>query len=180
MDGESLEFVKLLRNLEYIGEDAVYCCHSLTSIFIPPSCREIGDCAFYGCIKLKIFNVTQHTTLGESVIVGCTALHEASSFETNENWLGFYRNYAGINQWIKNINQSEECALHRACSVCNPSEDADYEILMQQGPSSLHKRNQIGITPHRYLQENPFVDFHIDEQKLIQCFALGMMGEIIS
>ena len=37
----SLVFVKLSRNLEYIGELAFIYCLSLTSIFIPPSCTEM-------------------------------------------------------------------------------------------------------------------------------------------
>ena len=41
----SLIFIKLSRNLEFIGTFAFSSC-SLTSIFIPPSCREIGVYAF--------------------------------------------------------------------------------------------------------------------------------------
>ena len=175
---KSLLFVRLSRNLEYIGVCAFSGCISLTSIFIPPSCREICSSAFDGCSELIIFSVPRNTQLGDDVIFGCTALLEASSFESDED--GNYENHVEVNWWIKNMNQSEECALHRACSAYNPSKDAVYEILMQQGLPSLHKKNQIGITPYRYLQENPFADFHIDEQKLINRFVLGMMGEIIS
>ena len=38
----SLKFVKLSRSLEYIGEWVFNWCESLTSIFIPPSCRKIS------------------------------------------------------------------------------------------------------------------------------------------
>ena len=171
----SLEFVKLSRNLEYIGYISFSHCKSLISIFIPPSCREIGREAFRDCKKLIIFTVPRHTTLGNKLIAN-TALFEASPYDSDQN--GFYFNIEGVNQWIKNINgNNEEYALHRACSAFNPISDIIYEIIKRQGLVSFQKKNIVGITPLRYLEENPFAD--IDQQKLVKRYILEMMGETV-
>ena len=174
----SLEFVKLSRNLEYIGKWAFCCCESLTSIFIPPSCREIDRCAFSGCKKLIIFHVPQTTELGGNVIAR-TLLIQTSHFEADELQLdtsGDYQNSEEVNAWIKNINsQDEEYALHRACSSFNPMADIIYEIVKRKGLASFQKKNEIGITPLKYLEENPFA--HVDQQKLVKRYILALMGE---
>ncbi|GFH57049.1 hypothetical protein CTEN210_13525 [Chaetoceros tenuissimus] len=174
----SLVFVKLSRNLEYIGIEAFYYCESLPSIFIPSSCREIDDYAFVDCINLVIFSVPQHTQLGECVIAD-TALIYDSHFETDGH--GYYDDNEGdneeVNEWIQNINQNEEFALHRECASYEPSEDVIYGALKERGLSSFTVENKIGITASRYLDENPFSD--IREQNLINRLVLDMMGEII-
>ncbi|MBR1987596.1 MAG: leucine-rich repeat protein [Clostridia bacterium] len=40
--------------LEYIGENAFYDCHGITSIVIPAGVKEIGNNAFEKCINLKV------------------------------------------------------------------------------------------------------------------------------
>lgn len=62
-----LAFVRLPRNLEYIGNEAFDDCWSLTSIFIPDSCRQIGRRVFHRTAKLIIFIVPLHTELGKDV-----------------------------------------------------------------------------------------------------------------
>lgn len=47
----------------------------MTAIFIPPSCKKIGQYAFYECKNLIIFNVPRHTQVGKQVI-SKTALSE--------------------------------------------------------------------------------------------------------
>ena len=175
VDCHNLQFVRLSTNLEYIGDEAFWNCEALTSIFIPESCREIGSDAFCNCEKLIILSVPRHTTLGEDVIYG-TALIEASHFETDD--LGDYSNTEEINIWVKNMNcNNEEYALHRACSAFNPISDIIYEIVKRQGLASFKKENEIGITPLRYLEENPYAN--IDQQKLVKRYILEMMGETV-
>ncbi|GFH57059.1 hypothetical protein CTEN210_13535 [Chaetoceros tenuissimus] len=172
----SLAFVKLSRNLEYIGANVFVCCQSLPSIFIPPSCTEIDEDAFGDCIKLVILSVPQHTQLGEDIIYGTTLIAD-SHFETDGHlWYNMDDNEE-VNEWIQNINQNEEFALHRECASYEPSEDVIYGALKERGVSSFTVENKIGITASRYLDENPFSD--IREQNLINRFVLDMMGEII-
>lgn len=51
------------------------------------------------------------------------------------------------------------------------------EIVRRQGPASFKKKNKIGITPLRYLEENPFAE--IDQQNVIKRYFLDMMGETV-
>ena len=133
---------------------AFYYCEALVSIFIPPSCREIDREAFLNCEKLKIFHVSQQTELGDSIIAN-TALIKASRFETDE--YDYYQNHDDeVNEWIKNLNQDEEFALNRECASYEPSDDNIYEIIKQQGLSSIHVKNQIGLTAFEYLHKNPY------------------------
>jgi hypothetical protein len=173
-----LEFVRLSSNLEYIGSFAFEACRSLSSIFIPPSCREISDSAFYMCTKLIILSVPRQTQLGEQVI-GNTAFIKASPFEVDEN--GYYYDHnEEVNEWIKNLNQAEEFALHRECaSIEPPSEENIYEIINHQGLPSIHVKNEIGLTAFEYLQKNPYTENQIDQHKLIKRYILDLMEEII-
>ncbi|GFH44363.1 hypothetical protein CTEN210_00837 [Chaetoceros tenuissimus] len=160
----SLEFVRLSTDLEYIGYMAFRLCKSLTSIYIPPSCREIDEEAFHSCEKLIIFNVPQHTELGNNVIAR-TALKKVNIHFNNE---------VNNDEWIKDINEAEEFALHRACSSFNPLEEIIHAIVKRQGRRSLKKKNHIGVTPLQYIDTNPYTD--IEEKKIMKQYILDMMG----
>ena len=171
----SLSYVRLSRNLELIGEEAFRVCESLTSIFIPPSCRWIGDLAFERCSGLIILSVPEHTELRINVIAG-TALVTASPTSTNLS--GWYENQREVNRWIKNINgDTDDFALHRACSSYYPITEIIHAIVKRQGLKALKKKNEIGITPLQYLEENPFAD--ISQSALMKQYVLEMMGEIV-
>ena len=121
-----------------------------------------------------IFIVPDNTRIGENVIAD-TALLKASTFDPDEE--GDYENTQEVNAWIKNINDDEEFALHRACSSYNPLTDIIYEIVKRQGLKSFATKNQIGVTPLQYLEGNPFAD--IDQQNLMKRYILEMMGETV-
>lgn len=172
----SLEYIRLSRTLEYIGESTFDSCDSLHSIFIPPSCREIGDWAFFGCKKLIIFVVPTDTELDGQVIAN-TTLIEASPFETDED--GEYLNFDEVNEWIKNINgDTDEFALHRACSSYNPIIEIIHEIVTRQGLQAFYTKNELGITPLQYLAANPFAE-DIDQRALVKRYVFEMMGEVV-
>ena len=178
MGCSSLFYVQLSTSLEYIGRDAFFGCYFLTSIFIPPSCRQIDDAAFYKCEMLEILHVPQDTHLGMAVIGDTKLLEEASPFDDYK--CGNYKCAdwvitTDVNQWIKNINQADEFALHRACSSFNPLEEIIYEIVKRESIGSMKKQNSIGITPSQYLKENPYAE--IEEKKIINRYVLDMMGE---
>ncbi|GFH57227.1 hypothetical protein CTEN210_13703 [Chaetoceros tenuissimus] len=193
-----LTFVRLSRNLEFIGYKAFCKCRLLTSIFVPPSSREIDLKALASCEKLIIFHVPRHIQLGRGGVISGTALMEASPFEMyderdeenmdNEitDWIKNINNDARdeenmdneITDWIKNINNEEQYALHRACSSFNPLEDIIYGLLQREGSLEVFKRkNSIGITPSQYLEANPYAE--VREQKIINRFILEMIGEIV-
>ena len=53
----------------------IRCPRGKTSVEIPNSVTEIGDCAFYGCTGLTSIEISNNvTTIGESAFSGCTGL----------------------------------------------------------------------------------------------------------
>ena len=175
MECKSLVFVKLSRNLEYIGVRAFAESISLPSIVIPPSCREIGHCAFAFCKKLIILQVPQHTQLGENVISN-TAVFKASPFTTFSG-SGYYDNDIEVNDWIKSHHADNEFSLHRACASYNPLDEVIFDIVKRQGLKAFKQPDSIGVTASQYLSENPFSE--IEEQTIIKRYILDMMGEVI-
>ena len=161
----NVSFVKLSRNLLYIGPLAFLYCRSLTSVFIPNSCRRINEKAFLDCNELTIFNVPQHTEVPEDAL-SKTAL-EAKAQDGNFTI-----------EWVKSINEDNEYSLHRLCSSMDPSEARIYQVICEQGGlSAMARKNTIGITPSEYLAANPYAD--VDEMKLMKRFVLENMGEIV-
>lgn len=167
-----LVHVKLSRNLEYMEALAFAYCESLPSMFIPPSCREIGEGVFTGCKKLLILNVSHQTQLGEDVIAE-TALIEKSPFPTDI--IGSYENHEVVNEWIQ--NHLWLFSLHRACASYNPSEEVILEIIRRDGVNAFKKKDNIGVTASQYLSENPFTE--IKEHNIIKRYILDMAGEVI-
>ncbi|GFH61965.1 hypothetical protein CTEN210_18441 [Chaetoceros tenuissimus] len=170
----SLLFVNLSTDLEYIGRSAFYDCKSLTSIFIPPRCREIGIGAFRGCNELIIFSVPPNTRIGRNVFVK-TELFEVSPFEVDR--LGHYRNIDQVNAWVRDINASQEYALHRACCSFNPLFVIIYQIVRRNGLQAFKVPNRIDITPSQYLEANPFAQ--VDQKEIINKYIVEMMGETV-
>jgi hypothetical protein len=171
-----LEFVKLSRNLEYIGEHAFYGCQNLTSIFVPPSCREIGYQAFRCCEQLIILGLPWHVELGRGVFQK-TSLIQKSQIELDE-----YGEYDSdeeeeVVQWVKSINNEETYALHRACSSFNPIAEIVHALVKRKGIKAMRMPNSIGITPSQYLEANTFAD--ISEKEIVNKHILDMMGEIV-
>ncbi|GFH55162.1 leucine rich repeat-containing protein [Chaetoceros tenuissimus] len=176
-DCKRLSYVRLSSNLEFIGDYSFKNCHSLTSIFIPPSCKWIGYWAFNSCSKLIIFVVPQHTQLGEEVLAD-TALIRRNYFYGYVYDGGLYHDSNEIDDLIKNINgDTEEYALHRACSSYYPITEIIHGIVKRQGLKALKKKNEIGITPLQYLEENPFAE--ISQSALMKQYVLEMMGEVV-
>jgi len=54
---DSLRFIRLPQNLEYIGVGAFCYCTSLEAVFLPPTVTHIGRHAFGSCPSLRFFNL---------------------------------------------------------------------------------------------------------------------------
>lgn len=172
---KSLVYVKFSRNLYYLGTSAFFECTSLTSIFIPQTCRVMGESIFRGCKKLIIFVVPRYTWLRVNVIRD-TELFKLCPVEyDNEVDDSIYNRQ--INDWIQNRHADDQFALHRACSSDNPLLEEIYEIVKQQGLAALKKPDSIGITASKYLAENPFTE--IKEQEIIKRYINDMIGETV-
>ncbi|GFH57170.1 leucine-rich repeat domain-containing protein [Chaetoceros tenuissimus] len=164
----SLTYIKFSINIEVIEDNAFFNC-DLTSVFIPPRCRSIGFAAFKDNQNLAIFHVHSNVELGE-IVLSWTKLILESHFG------GDNRNSEEVNDWIKNINNNEKYSLHRACSSFQPLKEVIHTIIQQQGLQSFAIKNEIGITPSRYLKENPFAN--VTEKDIIRDYILKKMGEL--
>ena len=160
-----LSYVRLSRNLEYIGDNAFMHCHSLTSIFIPPTCTKIGNYAFGGCERLIIFSAPHQTQFGHEAIGG-TAFIEAFS-STNEE----------VSDLIRHLHADNRFSLHRACSSYNPLDEVILGIIKRQGLKPFQEPDRVGVTALQYLYQNPYSE--VKEQKIIKRYILDLMGEII-
>lgn len=83
-----------------------------------------------------------------------------------------------VHDWIKSINGQEEYAIHRECASCEPSIVSIIQILKDRGIKTLYSENKIGVTPSKYLTENPFHE--INEQKIINAYIFDLMGETLN
>ncbi|GFH50161.1 predicted protein [Chaetoceros tenuissimus] len=133
------------------------------------------------CEKLIILNIPQHTVLGENVI-GYTALFDASPFKKsvgNDNAEG---DVDKVNGWVKSINAGRALALHRICcstyeNEALPISEAIYQEIKELGLQVLHIENKIGITPQKYLAENPYLE-NIDEREMLKRYIVEKMGQM--
>ncbi|GFH57233.1 hypothetical protein CTEN210_13709 [Chaetoceros tenuissimus] len=84
----------------------------------------------------------------------------------------------GLDVWLKNINDYDEFALHRVCCSFEPTLEMILDTMKEKGgPKAFKVENSIGITPSRYLKENPYAD--VKEKDIIEKYVLDMMGESI-
>ncbi|GFH57223.1 hypothetical protein CTEN210_13699 [Chaetoceros tenuissimus] len=120
-----LEFIEWPLNLQFIGGSAFKCC-DLSSVFIPPRCREIKNWAFQGCRELIILNIPQDTELGNVNIV----CHETKIMDRSP-YTEF--NAREFNEWNKNINNGDEFALHRVCSSFEPTLEMILDTMKEKG-----------------------------------------------
>ncbi|GFH43794.1 hypothetical protein CTEN210_00267 [Chaetoceros tenuissimus] len=171
---KKLAFVKLSMNLEYIGEYAFSGC-DISSVFIPSTCREIYDFAFLSNKNLSIFHVPQDIQLGDNII-GYTALAEASPFDATATERYGQAVNDNINQWLKNMNNGETFSLHRACSSFQPLKEVIHTIIQEKGLKAFREKNSAGITPSRYLKENPYTT--LNEKEIIREYVMKMMGDV--
>lgn len=162
---ENLIFIKWSLRLEYIG-DAAFCDCNLPSVFIPPRCRQIGHVAFVYNTRLTIFNVSKDTELGAHVILSSKLIQRCPHTDSE-----------AMNTWLKNINDHENFALHRLCSSFEPTLEMILDTMIEKGGLSAFKvENSIGISPSRYLKENPYA--HVTEMEIIEKYFLKMTGEL--
>ena len=179
-----LVYVKWSINMEYIGGDAFNDCN-LSSAFIPPRCREIRDRAFQANKNLSIFHVPQDTELGRDILP-CTAIARASCLYPIPDPMRVKRPRTSpdaelarsnnMNQWLKNMNNDDTCALHRACTSYQPLKEVIHTIIQEKGLKAFRQENDAGITPSQYSKENPYSA--LPEKEIIREYLMKAMGEV--
>jgi len=166
----SLVYIKWSINIEVIKHGAFYGC-DLSSVFIPPRCREIGGLAFINNGDLSIFKFPEEVQFGGENFYG-TELMEKSPY----SYSNIHRNSRRMENWVRNLDQEEEFTLHRACCSSQPLKEIIMGIVEERGLAAFQKKNKVGITPSKYLSENPYAD--ISEMEIVQSYISKMMGEL--
>lgn len=172
---ENLAYIKLSIVLEVIGQSAFSHCN-LSCVFTPPTCEQLDWNAFEYNMNLSILHVQQDAQLGICVFAA-TTIAKSSPLHVDRN--GWYDRTSSpdMNEWIKNINNDNQFALHRACSAFQPLKEVIHAIILQKGLKAFHEENSAGITPSRYLKENPYTD--LTEKEIIKDYLMMMMGEMV-
>ncbi|GFH58444.1 predicted protein [Chaetoceros tenuissimus] len=152
---QGLVNIKLPINLEFIGYWAFYKC-DLSSAFLPPRWCHVGIWAFSESAKLTIVHVPQDVEL-EDKAFDETKLIADSHFGDEKSYDYDDAHEEAVQEWVKNINNDEKYALHRACCSFQPSKQVIFTILEEKGIGALNieNGNAAGITPSQYLKENP-------------------------
>ena len=97
-----------------------------------------------------------------------------SHFELNER--GTYHGQTDdVHNWLKNMNNDDKFSLHRACSSFQPIKKVLLTIVLAKGIGAFKVKNEVGITPSKYLKENPYAE--IEEMDIVRDYVMKMMGE---
>ena len=110
---DSLRFIRLSNNLEYIGKGDFYNCKSVEAGFLPPTVTYIDDEAFYDCESLRFLYAPETIDhLGDGVFQWCDRL--LTTIEYNEDDNGYAINSEAVNEWL--MQRHANFHLHQACS----------------------------------------------------------------
>lgn len=161
--GNRISSLSLPTTLRYISPSA-FADNNLSSVFIPPRCEEFHVSAFSGNENLDILHVTEGT---EPILL---------SLMYYDRMVPTFR-YPLEDCIERNRNRGEEYSLHRLCASFQPSLGAIVAIVKEKGLGAFLEKNEIGVTPSRYLQENPYTG-DVTEKKIFTRYILTMMGEV--
>jgi len=169
-----LKYMKLSRNLEYIGKWSLSFCSSLYSIFIPESCQEIDEDALHGCVQLLVFPVPRHTQIRDPNMKDAALFlnpiyKEGKSYRARRHW---YYNAVSFGP----NGEPEECPIHRLFSSSDLDFGDIHALVEKHGINAFRKRNALGFTALQYLEMNPYYDEDIDEMKIIRRYILKSIG----
>lgn len=169
-----LKFMKLSKNLRYIGKWSLSFCSSLYSIFIPESCQEIDEDAFHGCVQLLVFNVPRHTQIRDPNMTDAALFlnpiyKERKSYRARRHW---YYNAVSFGP----NGEPEECPVHRIFSTSNLNFGDIHTLVQEHGINAFWKRNVLGLTALQYLRMNPYYDEDVDEMEFIRRYIFKNIG----
>ncbi|GFH43790.1 hypothetical protein CTEN210_00263 [Chaetoceros tenuissimus] len=167
-------YIKWSIILEVIGQSAFRHCN-LSSVFIPPTCEQIDGNVFAYNRKLSILHVPQDAQLGRCVFAA-TTIAKSSPLHVDRNGWYSYSESNDMNEWLRSMNDDDQFNLHRACSSFQPMKQVIYAIILRKGLKAFCEVNCAGITPSKYLGENPYTD--LTEKEIIHDYLMKMIGEV--
>lgn len=160
----NIVYIKWPINLEHIGIRTFSGCN-LSSVYLPPRCREIKDFAFAKNENLAIFHAPEQIELGDHIIHG-SKLIEYAPYKSDDDRAWFSQH------WAMNVNHSEKNALHRICCSFRPTAESIFAVIENQGIASFPMKNEVGISPCQYLEENPYAN--ITQIEIIRHYVTKM------
>ncbi|GFH47062.1 hypothetical protein CTEN210_03537 [Chaetoceros tenuissimus] len=159
----SWEVVIVVPGVKIIPERTFNRCVNIETVIMADSVKRIEEDAFNYCIRLEFVKLSTNL--------------ECIGYKKNEYGAYSYETQDQIKTWVKNLNQGEEYAMHRACSSFNPLPEIISEIVKGDGLQCFKKQNTIGITPAQYLDANLFAEN--DQIAIAKRYVLEMTGEIL-
>jgi len=183
-DCDSLRFIRLLTNLEYIEAWAFWNCESVQAVFLPPTVRHIGDYAFMRCESL-IFCILPETInhLGIDVFGGCCRLSTTpvsnnlpkvcySTSVTPQMIQECIRTH-GI-QRATEVDDQQMTALHILCA--NPHVTGDcIRAYLELAPEAAEQQDSDGMTPFQRLCRNDIAFFDDRSFSSVMAWWYGCM-----
>jgi len=161
-DCDSLRFIRLSINLEFIGYGAFRDCKSVEAVFLPPTITQIADMAFCGCTSLRFCilpDPIEH--IGHEVFQGCDCLSTTvsnnlskvcSSTSVNSQSIQECIDTHGIERAME-VNDQQLTALHILCA--NPHVTSDcIRAYLQLAPEAAEQQASDGMTSFQYLCRN--------------------------
>jgi len=160
---ESLRFIRLSVNLEFIGWAAFNGCESLEAVFLPPTVTHIGDYAFRDCTSLRFFHVPESIDhLGNDIFYGCDQLVSTTvsnnlskvcySTSVDPQSIQECIHTHGI-ELTTEVDDEEMLALHILCANPHVTEDC-IRTYLQLAPEAANQEDSEGMTAFQYLCRN--------------------------
>ena len=179
----SLRFIRLSRNLIYIGERAFGHCRLLQAVFLPPTVARIHGYAFTGCTSLRFLHMPDKIEyIGIDVVYGCGRLlttvnyrfydqyEEDDDDDEVHEWL--MQRYANLHlhqacssiyitpqdivhgiERAMEIDEYQMTALHILCANPHVTRDA-IRAYLHLAPGAANQEDSEGMNPFQYLLRN--------------------------
>jgi len=181
---QSLRFVRLSTNLEYIGTLAFFNCSSVEAVFLPPTVTHIDHQAFYGCTSLR-FCILSDTIdhLGEQVFQACNRL-KSTTVSNNLSKVCYSTSVTpqsiqecihthGIERAAE-VDDQQMTALHILCANPHVTDDC-IRAYLHLAPEAADQQDSDGMTPFQRLCRNDIAFLEDRSFSSVMAFWYGGM-----
>ena len=160
----ALEYIKLSRNLQRIGNRALQSCHSLGAIFLPTTLRSIGNDALRDCRSLRFLDVPEQIEeFGDGIITECSEFR--TSIEQNRNSHSMELSDGDeMQEWL--IHRHENFPLHRVCYNTNVTAQDILACIIENGAGSAWTVDDQSMTAMHVIAANP----HATQAAISACY----------
>jgi len=165
---DSLRFLRLSINLEYIEAWAFANCYSLDAVFLPPTITRIGNMAFGNCKSLRFCilpDPIEHG--GDGVFEGCDRLSTTVSNNLSKVCYSTSVTPQMIQECIDThgierateVDDQHMTALHILCANPHVTGGDCIRTYLQLAPEAAEQQDSDEMTPFQYLCRNDITFF---------------------